>query len=273
MRIDTYQARASAYKELLATITPGVAGEMYEKLTAGIYSRVLRHGDVSLDGGANAGRHTIGMANAVGPNGHVFAFEPSTAALPILKRNLAEAGVAQWVTLHEVALGESEGSASFCVLHGALGMSGLQLRELDDQLKAKVRVENIVVRVTKLDSLIPSTTPVRFIKLDVEGGEYHAMVGGVGLISAQRPVIVFENGRGHSAADYKYTEDDFFGFFDSVNYSLYDALGFPFTRDQWTMGSVPWQYIALPKESGPHLQLVFDEIRPQLQAHALRTSD
>jgi hypothetical protein len=52
----------------------------------------------------------------------------------------------------------------------------------------------ITVEVVKLDEVIPTEEHVAFIKLDIEGGEYHALRGAAGLIGRCRPVIVFEAG-------------------------------------------------------------------------------
>ena len=40
--------------------------------------------------------------------------------------------------------------------------------------------------------MLPPELHVDFIKIDVEGGEYHAMLGGFKTIMRSRPVIVFE---------------------------------------------------------------------------------
>jgi FkbM family methyltransferase len=274
LRVDTTEARVRAYKELLASIGPGGAGEMYEVLTERLYAAMLKPGDTAVDCGANVGRHTIGMGKAVGPTGRVHAFEPSTAVLPLLKERIAKAELDAVVQVHELALGQAEGSTVFHVLHGATGMSGLQLRgDLSEDLRARVRVEEITVAVTRLDTILPPSTPVRFIKLDLEGGEFHAMVGARQLITSQRPLIVFENGRGQSAKDYGYGEQDFFSFFDAIQFDVYDSLGFPFRSAQWLLGSVPWQFIAVPRENANHLEAAMGAVVTTLRDHGLRSTD
>lgn len=273
MRRDTADARMRAYRELLGTLTPAQAGEMYELLTTNLYTAALKPGNTAMDCGANVGRHAVPMAQAVGPTGHVHAFEPSTAVLPILRDRLEQAQLAARVTIHEVALGAVATTATFSVFHGATGMSGLQRREMDEALSARVQIEDITVPVRPLDQIFPATTAVRFIKLDLEGGEYHAMLGGSALIRKQRPLMVFENGRGHSSRDYNYTRGEFFGLFCALDYDLFDALGFPFTPEQWSMGSVPWQYIAVPREAAAERAGVFRVVAALLRAHGLSATD
>ncbi|EGJ09969.1 FkbM family methyltransferase [Rubrivivax benzoatilyticus] len=272
-RTDTNPARSRAYAELLATLGVSGAAEMYEVLTERLYAAWLRPGDVAIDAGANVGRHAIGMAQAVGQGGTVHAFEPSPTVLPMLYARLQKAGVNDRVTVHELALGRAPGSARFHVLHGALGMSGLQLRELAPDLQARVNIEEVEVHVETLDSLFGHGLPARFVKLDLEGGELDAMRGGTDLLRANRPLVVFENGRGHSAKDYGYDMDDFFGFFESISYRVLDGVGFPFTAAQWSLGSVPWQFVALPDGDANMLDCATAVIAEVLAQHGLRTSD
>lgn len=202
------------------------------------------------------------MAKAVGPNGRVIAFEPSPIVLPILKKELKASGCEEWITLHEVAVAAVEGRTEFKVLHGAIGMSGIKQRRLTGELQDRVKVKSIEVPVRTLDSVLPSETKVRFIKLDLEGGEFDAMRGGARLLERNKPVIMFENGRQESAEDYGYRSEDFFSFFEKIDYLLFDALGFPFTSEFWGFGGVPWQYIGIPRgsETDPIIMKAIDDL-------------
>ncbi len=55
---------------------------------------VLRPGDAVIDVGANLGWYTVTLAQAVGPNGHVFAFEPRSDIFAQLERSVQENGFA-----------------------------------------------------------------------------------------------------------------------------------------------------------------------------------
>ncbi|AHF07370.1 class I SAM-dependent methyltransferase [Desulfitobacterium metallireducens] len=58
-------------------------------------------GDTALDLTAGLGRDTLFLAQAVGPNGRVYAFDIQAIALAETQRLLEEEGVAEWVTLHQ----------------------------------------------------------------------------------------------------------------------------------------------------------------------------
>ena len=53
----------------------------------------VRRGHVIADVGAGPGFWTLPLARRVGPRGHVFALDPEPAALAVLRRRLANAGV------------------------------------------------------------------------------------------------------------------------------------------------------------------------------------
>lgn len=99
--------------------------------------------------------------------------------------------------LHEVALGEEEGTAEFFKNPSATGYNSLAALDMDDVIVTKVRV-------AKLDDLLPDDV-IDLIKIDIEGAELGAMRGATELIARSRPVVMFEcvgiepNSLGYSA--------------------------------------------------------------------------
>jgi hypothetical protein len=95
------------------------------------------------------------------------------------------------------------------VVRGNLGFSGLQQRrDLPGDLVSTVDV--IDVPVATLDSLLADRRQrVRFVKMDLEGGEFHALQGATSIL-CDRPMVIFENGRERSANLYGYTSNDWF---------------------------------------------------------------
>jgi FkbM family methyltransferase len=61
----------------------------FEAGTQATLQKLVRPGDVVFDIGANIGAHTLGIAQSVGAQGRVFAFEPADFAFEKLRRNLA----------------------------------------------------------------------------------------------------------------------------------------------------------------------------------------
>jgi hypothetical protein len=64
-------------------------GQSLEVLLAALYHRIIRSGDIVIDGGANGGLHTIPMARLVRPLGHIVAYEPQPRPLESLQKWIA----------------------------------------------------------------------------------------------------------------------------------------------------------------------------------------
>ncbi|KRS16561.1 hypothetical protein XM52_18430 [Roseovarius indicus] len=128
-------------------------------------------------------------------------------------------------------MSDKEAKAEFFYLpkHGS-GLSSLS-KPANVPENAEVVVEKVEMR--RLDDLIDAHTPVRFIKADIEGAEYHAFRGAKKLISANRPMMVFEHQAQNDAERFGYTEQDFFDLWRDIDYSLYSVFGRAVTTENW----------------------------------------
>jgi hypothetical protein len=126
--------------------------------------------------------------------------------------------------------------------------SSLQQRDLAPGLETGI--ETLEVPLAKLDDiLLGRHQRVRFIRMDLEGGEYHAIRGGFSVIRQDRPFIVFENGRESAARLYGYGRHDWFELFSSLRFSVFDLLGRPFGIADWEADGVPWYFMAVSHRS------------------------
>jgi FkbM family methyltransferase len=218
---------------------------IFEDLIAGLAAAVLRQGDLAIDGGANRGDHTWPFALSVGARGRLLAVEP----IPELAANLRLAALARGlsqVQVVEAALADRSGTAAFHWIRNGDGYSGLQPRPYPFVPDA-ARVE---VRMLRLDDLLDGTPqPWRFAKLDLEGGEFHALRGAQAAIARWRPILVLESGREIAAQSYGYSREDFFALFARLDYRLLDLFGRRFGPAQWTEEPLPWYLAAVPEAS------------------------
>ena len=160
--------------------------------------RFVNPGDTVFDIGANWGLVTSRLAERVGPDGRVVAFEPNAGLLPELREIAARRPN---VVVHSVALSDEPGTLE---LHVPVSPPRAVLRERAVHAMATVAppshrqstaYESVPVDVRRLDDmvdegLIPSD--VAFVKCDVEGHELAVLRGAEQLLRRAQPVILIE---------------------------------------------------------------------------------
>ena len=80
----------------MAPVNPVRVTERAQKLA----TEILRPGDIAVDGTAGKGRDTACLAQAVGPAGHVHAFDIQPEAIASTRNLLAAAGLLDRASLH-----------------------------------------------------------------------------------------------------------------------------------------------------------------------------
>jgi FkbM family methyltransferase len=179
----------------------------YDRETVEVMRHVLTWESSCIDIGAHDGeilRHITKLA----PSGRHVAFEPIPSLAATLRGRFPE------VAVYEAACGNSPGSAEFVLVENAPAYSGLRQRLYD---RPDVALRNIRVQVVRVDDLVRHA--VSLIKVDVEGGEYHALLGAERTITTHRPVIIFE-ASARSTGQYGVTPHDFTTFFGRLGYRL-----------------------------------------------------
>ena len=151
--------------------------------------RFLEPGMTFVDAGANEGIYTIFAARRVGPEGSVWAIEPSQRELERLHANLSENALD--VSVFPSALAEFSGEAELTIAGyehegqntlGAFAYQGVEA----------IRKET--VPVTTLDDLVARMNPNRIdmVKMDVEGAEYRAIRGATSTLERFHPILMLE---------------------------------------------------------------------------------
>jgi FkbM family methyltransferase len=148
----------------------GVSGNIYvglhEFADMAFVAHALRPGDLFLDVGANAGSYTVLAAGWSGAD--VIAIEPAPDAFARLEANVSSNGLSGRVELHRVAVGASDGTATFTA-----GNDSTNHVVRDGSSPSGSTIE---VPMRTLDTILAGRTP-RIIKLDVEGFEREALQG------------------------------------------------------------------------------------------------
>lgn len=158
-----------------------------ERLQIKTMMRLRLQGATVLDIGANKGIYCFWLARAVGPSGHVVAFEPQPEmrdGIEHLKRRF------DWSNLEviNVALSDTTGTMNLSRQKVGDGSATLEVARRHDG------DATLDVQVKRLDEIADERfSKLRFIKCDVEGHELAAFSGGAETIRNYRPVVQFES--------------------------------------------------------------------------------
>lgn len=145
--------------------------EGIEELNAAL--KYVKTFKVAVDGGANRGDWTKELATKFE---EVYAFEPHAGAYSSLAYNMKHTSN---VFMIEQALGDRFGDV------------GLHVRRKSGWTDAYVDKEGSGTDMVPLDHY--KLKDVGLIKLDLEGFEYHALVGATDTLRRNKPVVVIES--------------------------------------------------------------------------------
>ncbi|MBT8145245.1 MAG: FkbM family methyltransferase [Gammaproteobacteria bacterium] len=169
-------------KDALMLFSSG-KGAKYDRQTFRVMARHLGEDSNCIDVGAYRGdiaRHILRYS----PHGEIYAIEPVKQNCEFLQEKFPS------LTVYCAALSDQDGEATFFHVRGRPARSGLRKQAYPDPNE---QVDEVKVPVKTLDGLIPTDTPIDFIKIDVEGAELNVLRGGQRLIEKWHPLIVLEH--------------------------------------------------------------------------------
>lgn len=163
------------------------------KVEPSVIDIITPPGCAAIDAGAAIGFQTLQLARRIGPTGVVIACEPLPASFRLLRRNLAEARrrcarIAKVITIFGACDQNSTRRSFFA------GKRFPERASFSIQCPppgfTKLQIPTVV-----LDEIVPCYLlgrRLRVFKNDTEGAEFAVFRGAARLISAHRPLLLFE---------------------------------------------------------------------------------
>ena len=149
------------------------------------YLKTIRRGQTVLDLGANRGFFSYLFATLTGPKGKVHCFEPIPENLKSLKPNVS---MFPWVEIHPFAVGDKKGEAEMHYSKHELEKAALQPEATQRcDTTAKVNLITLDEYMAEVNS-----TPIHFVKCDVEGHELKALRGMSSILREFHPQLSIE---------------------------------------------------------------------------------
>ncbi|MEO1973632.1 MAG: FkbM family methyltransferase [Pirellulaceae bacterium] len=146
----------------------------------------LKPGQNCVDIGAHKGAFTYWMQRRVGPAGHVHAFEPQPELAEYLSKMKTAFGMNHVTIVHSAVSDQSGFSRLY---RDSACTPGATLNDRESET-----ANSVVVPLVTLDGYFSQQPACRvdFIKCDVEGHELEVFQGGCGILTEDRPKLLFE---------------------------------------------------------------------------------
>lgn len=161
-------------------------GDDYEPWVLDYFLSLCQPGTKVLDIGASWGGFALPAARAVGPSGGVTAIEMLPDNCRILLQSARRSGVADTIRLLPLGVSDELGAATI----------QRNLRTNNQVVTAPKANEPLkgyeVLPVVPLDLLRREIGPVDLVKMDIEGMEHRAMLGGLKFFEENRPIVFVE---------------------------------------------------------------------------------
>jgi FkbM family methyltransferase len=167
-------------------------GNIYERQTKAALRELVSPTSLVLDIGANIGAHTLHLAQLVGPEGRVLAFEPTDFAFRKLHRNLdLNPSLASRVETFHCFLTASDGASVPSAIYSSWPLAaeaGLHAKHLGREMQTES------AQARSLDGILSeyADRKVKLVKLDVDGFECDVLRGATSMLRDARPIFVME---------------------------------------------------------------------------------
>lgn len=159
-------------------MTPHIAlsGE-WERNVERLLRRLLAPGAQVVEVGSSMGYHTLAMAQAIGAEGHVHAFEANPRVLSLLRDSVSVNGFEGRISVHAAAALAEPGRIAFAVHPAHIGSGHVALAETVVGYPERFEANGV-----RIDDVLADLPAVDLMRLDCEGSEPQALRGAEALI-------------------------------------------------------------------------------------------
>ena len=184
----------------------------YEKAELKTLDYFLNKNSVFVDLGANFGLYTLYASKLIGMEGKVISFEPFKKNYKALINNVAINNLTN-IQSENIAVGEREGEIDLYYDSSEMNLGMASTKFIENSYSEKATI-------ITLDSYFKdkSISRIDFIKIDIEGHEYKALLGMKNLLLRFHPTLLIEI---LNEEELPNNEDKVISFLSSLGYIKY----------------------------------------------------
>lgn len=189
----------------------------YEKPEIDYLYETLKSGDIFVDIGANIGLFSLNASNIVGESGHVFGFEAYGSNHGQFEANI-DVNNFQNITAEKIAISDKKNFIDI-LYHDKdknIGMASAYLKDYTSKESVKCVSLDSYFADNKVDK-------VDLVKIDIEGGEYDALLGMSKIMSELKPKILIEINK-ETLDNSNHSEEELLHLLKNYNYKLLKKL-------------------------------------------------
>ncbi len=188
----------------------------YEKHFLALVKKLVKEKDYVVDMGANLGYHTLTLAQQVGNQGRVYAFEPQRITFQQLNCNVFLNKLDNVYT-YNAALGETDGFAYIEQVDYYKEVPGSFGTNIGNTSLSLAATGDKIPRIA-LDSL--NLPKLNFVKIDIQGCELLALTGAKNTLLKHKPVLFVEIEE-HHLVKFKTTPKMLIKFIKQLGYQMF----------------------------------------------------
>tara|TARA_B100001540_G_C15816131_1_gene647575 strand:- start:6622 stop:7521 length:900 start_codon:yes stop_codon:yes gene_type:complete len=191
----------------------------YGVLETKIIKDEVKLGDNVIDLGAHIGYYTLLLAKSIGSNGKVFAFEPEPSNFSILQKNISENNYTNVIS-EQKAVSDSNSKINFWIGQNSSGANRIYKPAKTNTQKFKLSTVDCI----KLDDYFSKSeffNKINFIKMDLEGAEYNALLGMRSLLENNTKISILTEFSPNSLYDAGTSPSKFFDLFLDLGFELF----------------------------------------------------
>jgi FkbM family methyltransferase len=182
-----------------------------------VLASVLTTNGNAVDVGAHGGS-VLRDITRFAPHGTHIAYEPLPDMAARLRRLFPS------VDIRQVALANQQGETTFVHVTSLSPWSGLRRRPYPANV-GESDLEEITVRMERLDDSLPDGFVPSFIKVDVEGAEEWVLEGALQVLRKHKPTVIFEHSIG-ACREFGTTSESLYRLVcDKAGFRIFDLAG------------------------------------------------